>query len=394
MFLDAPKSVSSSIDSAVTWMEDNQLSLFLQRKTLKPEAEHGDEITRRFSMNKVGRMFAAAMQDRTIRLYDAQTCDEMQRVQDEHLTTSIDFSPRGDIVATGSVGRLVKLWDIKSGDLMGTLEGHDYPVLSLSFSPDGDKLVSGSGDTTLRIWDVDNLRFLREMKGHTLYVVSCDWDPTHDRIVSASIDSTIREWKASTGELLAEHDDHRTAVHQVLFNKEGSLMASASSDHSIILWDTEGKLDPQETLMGHNEEVRAISFSTNGKYLASGSSDKELYVWSMEDHSIQGQARTSGEIDGLEWYPNELAFISSDGTGAIIRWDVRELEAMLSPFQNLLDEIKANDDEGRKQEFIERFKEIQSQYDEEALRDKRLFYVMWQCKRELGLLKGKVRKRR
>ena len=32
------------------------------------------------------------------------------------------------------------------------------------------------------------------------------------------------------------------------------------------------------------------------------------------------------------------------------------------------------------------------QYDDEVLRDKRLFYIIWQCKKALGLLKGTIRK--
>ena len=127
-------------------MSQDDLSLFLKPTSLRPVAEHGSEITRRFAINKVGRMIAAGLQDKSIRLFDVRDCQEMQQIHDEFLCTSLAFSPRGDIIASGSVGRIVKLWDIRTGDHLTTLEGHTYPVLSLSFSPDGDKLVSGSGE--------------------------------------------------------------------------------------------------------------------------------------------------------------------------------------------------------------------------------------------------------
>jgi WD40 repeat protein len=380
------------VGSAVITMERRELSLFLKRHTLKPEAEHGSDITRRFAMNKPGRMIAAALQDRSIRLYDARNCEEIQVIQDDFLCTSLAFSPRGDILASGSVERVIKLWDIRTGNHIATLEGHTYPILTLTFSPDGDRLVSGSGDTSLIVWDVNRQAKELHLKGHGLYVVTSDWDPIGNRIVSGSVDSTIREWDATNGELLAEHGNHRTAVHSVRFSNDGSRLASGSSDLSIILWDAKEKLVPDQVLLGHEEEIRALAFSSDGKYLASGSSDKLLYVWNMDEYTIEGEGTSKSEIDGIEWVPDEYSFFSSDGAGAIIRWDVTELEMMLAPFKELLVEIESDSELTRKDEHIQKFENLRNQYDEESLQDKRLFYVMWQCKRALGLLKGTVRK--
>ncbi len=373
-------------------MQTKELTLFLKRETLKPEAQRGGDITRRFAMNKVGRMIAAALQDRTIRLYDARNCEEIQVLNEEFLTTSIAFSPKGDVLASGSVGRVIKIWNIRTGENIATLEGHTYPILALSFSPDGDKLVSGSGDTTLITWDLDNFSQLKQLKGHSLYVVSAEWDPKDNRIVSSSVDSTICEWDPYSGNLLNQIQEHRTAVQVVRFTPDGNKLASGSSDHSIILWDATSSLKKEHVLLAHEEEVRALAFDKEGKYLTSGSSDKSLYVWSMDSLTVEGESSTRSEVDGIEWYPNELAFLTSDGTGAIARWEVRELEGMLAPFNELLEEIKSDPELTRKEEFMVKFEEIQNQYDPETLRDKRLFYVMWQCKKALGLLKGKVRR--
>jgi WD40 repeat protein len=375
-------------------MESKELSLFLKRQTLKPSAEVGGDITRRFAMNGVGRMLAAALQDKTIRLYDARNCEEMQRIEDDVLTTSIAFSPKGDIVATGNVGHVIKLWDIRHGTLVGSLEGHTYPVLSLSFSPDGNRLVSGSGDTTLIIWDVDNLERVHQLKGHSLYVLGADWDPNGNRIVSSSVDSTICEWDTNSGEMKERHRLHRTAVQAVKFSNNGSTLASASSDNTVGLWDATSTLNLVTQLRGHSDEVRAVAFSSDDQYLASGSADKDIFVWSLESKAIEGEGTTPSEVDGIAWYPDCPAFISSDGTGSIIRWDVAELAKILSPFHSLLQEIEADASLARHDEFVGKYQALVSQYDEEVMKDKRLFYANWQCKKALGLLKGTVRRTR
>lgn len=380
------------ITPRVMSMERDELSIFLKPTILKPQAEHGSEITRRFAMNRVGRMFAAALQDRSIRLYAADDCTEMQRMQDDFLSTSLAFSPRGDIVASGTVERLVKLWDIRSGECIGILEGHTYPVLSLSFSPDGNKLVSGSGDTTLIIWDVENRSLIRQMKGHGFYVVTVDWDPQGSRIVSGSVDANICEWNAETGAMIARHDDHRAAVREVRFNPDGSRLVSGSSDLTMLLWNATFKpMKLEQTLQRHESEVRSLGFSSDGRYLASGSGDRTIYLWDVATQTVQGEASTMGEIDGIEWYPSRCAFLTADGTGAIIRWEVEDMNEMLEPFQLLLKEIESTNDPNRRDEFIQKYEALYAQYDEETLQTKRMFYVVWQCKRALGLLKGNAR---
>lgn len=370
-------------------MESQETSIFLKPKILKPQAEHGSEITRRFAMNRVGRMFAAAFQDRSIRLYAADDALEMQRMQDEFLSTSIAFSPKGDIVATGTVERVVKLWDIRTGECIGTLEGHTYPVLALAFSPDGDKIVSGSGDTTLIVWDIDNHSKIHQMKGHGFYVVAVDWDPKGHRIVSGSVDANICEWDAGTGKMIGKHDEHTAAVREVRFNPDGSKLVSGSSDLTMLLWDATYKpMQVEKTMQGHESEVRSLGWSSDGKYLASGSGDKALFLWDMDSLTVVGQASTMGEIDGIEWLPSQSSFITADGTGAILRWDVEDMGAMLAPFQNLLREIESVNEPSRNAEFVQKFEELCANYDPETLQTKNMFYIVWQCKRALGLLKG------
>ncbi|MFX0042482.1 MAG: serine hydrolase [Candidatus Hodarchaeota archaeon] len=46
----------------------------------------------------------------------------------------------------------IQLWDIENGILKDTLEGHDHIIESIEFSPDGTILASGSWDWTVKLW--------------------------------------------------------------------------------------------------------------------------------------------------------------------------------------------------------------------------------------------------
>lgn len=56
-----------------------------------------------------------------------------------------------DELASDSADKIVKVWDIKTGTWVRTLQGHTHRVSCLQVLHTG-KLASGSGDKTIRFW--------------------------------------------------------------------------------------------------------------------------------------------------------------------------------------------------------------------------------------------------
>lgn len=68
--------------------------------------------------------------------------------------TTVQFSPDGQTIATGSSDRTIRLSNVKTGEPLKTLIGHTHSVNSVAFSPDGKTLASGSSDGTILLWEV------------------------------------------------------------------------------------------------------------------------------------------------------------------------------------------------------------------------------------------------
>lgn len=84
------------------------------------------------------------------------TGEQIQKMESDAVVQSLAFSPDGRLLATGSSyeNGLVRIWDVQTGELLRTLEGHLNGVSQVSFSPNSQFLASGSYDGTLRIWGI------------------------------------------------------------------------------------------------------------------------------------------------------------------------------------------------------------------------------------------------
>jgi WD40 repeat protein len=66
----------------------------------------------------------------------------------------VAFSADGRTLASASFDRTVRLWDLGTHQQLGTpLNHHDGVVVSVVFSPDGRTLASASEDRTVRVWE-------------------------------------------------------------------------------------------------------------------------------------------------------------------------------------------------------------------------------------------------
>ena len=106
----------------------------------------------------------------------------------------VGFDPSGKKLVSGSADKTVRIWDVTTGESIGSPLNVDGRVFSVSFSPDGEFIAAGYGypGNAIQIFKAQTgEKFQSPLAGHTDWVTQVEFIDA-DTVVSSSKDGTMR----------------------------------------------------------------------------------------------------------------------------------------------------------------------------------------------------------
>ncbi len=239
---------------------------------------------------------------------------------------SIDFSPDGNYLATGSWDNKIKIWDISANDVERTIRsGNDF--WDIAYNSTGDKLISAGGDRKVTVWDVTTGRALQNMVGHYSPVrsVAISSDENHLASGSGDEDYPIKIWNPNDGSLLDSLTGHAGAVLAMEFSPDDQILATGSIDNTLKLWSVSNGFELSHTVEDIGAGVLSLNYNDNGQILAVGTGYPHFTVFLIDPQSgtiLQSLEGHTDDVLSVDISPNGQQIASGSLDGTVKVWDM------------------------------------------------------------------------
>jgi WD40 repeat protein len=266
-----------------------------------------------------GRVLASASDDLTI--WDASSGHALTSLRQASWVTALAFARDAGFVACGHDDGTVNYWDAAGHhNAFGPLKKHSRPISALAVSPDGTRLAAASEDRLISLWDLTNGKLIGELAGHTDRIPALAFSPAGDELVSAGWDTTARVWDVKTLQPVILLNTHAPQVTALAFSPDGKLLATADSALAVHVWDFASR-QTRHVLKGPQSEIRTLAFSPDGARLAANG-DRLIHLWDPHTgQRLAGSGPRPVTRTSLAVSPDGTRLVTNSGGSAVRVWD-------------------------------------------------------------------------
>jgi WD40 repeat protein len=148
----------------------------------------------------------------------------------------VEFSPDGRYIAACQDDDKIRVWRFPGGEEK-ILQSGGKSIYSLAFDPVTGSLAAGGADGTVWIYDVESGKLVGSIEGHEKAILTIRFSKDGRSLVTAGRDNTVRIWNYETGDVITVLEGHEKQINSVSLNSNASLLASGSDDGIVRIWD-------------------------------------------------------------------------------------------------------------------------------------------------------------
>ena len=278
--------------------------------------------------------------DKTVKIWNAETGElNLTLKGHRHQVAPVSFSPDGSRIVSGSNvvpgnanDTTAKVWELVTRKRPRVITAHEGEwVHALNFDTDATRMVSGGSDHSVRVWDVVTGNLIRSLQGHEGWVNDVAFAPDGTSVFSCSVDGSIRIW-----DLNGETSDELqlgSSVSCIALNPDGTKLASGSDAGTVVVWDTENWT--RVLTLRHAPHVHALAWSRAGNLLASGSRvDRDdtasIKIWdAAKGAEIVTIPTRTFQVNGLAFSPDRKRIVGCGVASNFKIWDVETGEELV-----------------------------------------------------------------
>lgn len=209
-------------------------------------------------------------------------------------------------------------------DLLWQIDGaHFSGVTAIEMSDSEKFFVSGGEDGEIRLWDVKSRELVSHLKEHNSRVTSLALCSDHVHALSSSRDRSVFVWDLRAEKHVSTNTQRMGGIHAIALHPNMKNVVSVGQEKKVTFWEL-NKTDPVRMISpAHDGEACSVAISHSGQLVATGGTDDMVMLWDMSSGTLLAEGSGhSGSVVGLTFSPDDRQLISVGEDGNAMVWNV------------------------------------------------------------------------
>jgi WD40 repeat protein len=293
--------------------------------------------------NTVSDQFATISLDGTIRIWDAGDYTVLCKmvVKDALRPTCLAFSL--DAVISGWEDGRIRAHHPTTGEMLWIIDdAHRDGVTACALSGNERFVMTGGAQGEVRIWEMRTRELVTHLKEHTSRVTSLCMFDDDAHALSCSRDRSFLCWDLRRERRISNHTQRMGGVNAITLSKDQTQVLTVGQEKKVTYWDLREStplkvLDYSRAELGGNiapmippgvnvleatSEAMCIAVSNSGSVFATGGTDHMVKFWDFQTGELlMDGVGHSGTVRSLNFSPDDRQLISVGDDGCIFIWN-------------------------------------------------------------------------
>ncbi len=264
---------------------------------------------------------------------------------------AIGYNPDGSLIATGSLDKTIKIWDVSRNMEIRTLGGNDGRISMVQFHPTKNLLLSKADDNQIKIWNLENgeeifkqtvysydrdatfceggdyVGYMGDDYNYHLYdytaqkeissfpmglVMKAGVTPGGGKVIVFDVKRTLHIFDSKTGSELASFPSvkEKVPMTNLVVSPDSKYLAIGFNDNIIRVYDLQSNSE-YAVIKSHSNVLIDLVFTSDSKTLISLSHDRTIKGFNLK--TKKESFSTATDIMGAQClgiHPKENVFIA------------------------------------------------------------------------------------
>lgn len=253
-------------------------------------------------------------------IFSIETKEMLHQFDYPDLTAQVAFTANGKFAVSIADNNVLSVWDLESGrQAYALMIPTGKKVCRLEITRDSSLMIAAldsaqSDLKSLNVWNLETGRLQMTLNGHASTVKQLTSTSDSKTLISCSLNE-IKIWDLDSGLEQFSLEGYTTPITYISITSDGRKLISASGDGCIKIWDLLSGA-PLYEFSDFPNPITGIAVTPDGERMISHWSNS-LKVWDLQTQTCIARFTTDTDITTYAIAPDGLTFVVGETSGQL-----------------------------------------------------------------------------